>query len=151
MGKKKQNKANEADKELQARVQYPIGLLFQISTLIGCLSFMLMILSGSTDVVHAMFRAFVVFVGIAFIGGFMMMIVVSILHDIKMKEFKEKLRILEEEQIAQLEAQELELQKHEEARLEKIQQQKMTLSGNAYEPINLVQPSSEINLVEDNN
>ncbi|MBL7975377.1 MAG: hypothetical protein JNJ85_10720 [Candidatus Kapabacteria bacterium] len=127
--KKKDDDNNKAETELQQRVKYPIGFLFQMSTLIGCISFLMIIISGTEDVTRAMFRGFVLALGLAVIGGFILLTVVTVLHDIKMKEYKEKLKQLEEEQLARIEAQELELQRLEESRQEKVRQQKLALDA----------------------
>jgi len=132
--KKKKGDDNNAENDLKQRVQYPIGFLFQLSTLIGCISFLMIVTSGTSDIPGALFKAFVVALGLAFIGGFVMITVITILHDVKMKEFKEKLKLLEEEQLAKIEAQELELQRLEETRQEKVRQQKMALDAGLISP-----------------
>jgi hypothetical protein len=98
MAKKKELTDEEKHKQyVEQKARYPIGLLFQVSTLAGTVSFLLLSISGKTDVVTAMFRSFVVFIAFATLGGIVMMAIVNALHDIKMKEVEEKIKQMEEE------------------------------------------------------
>ncbi|MBL7999266.1 MAG: hypothetical protein JNL32_11585 [Candidatus Kapabacteria bacterium] len=107
--KKKGNNDEEIRKEIDAKVTYPIGLLFQVSTLAGTLSFLMFSISGAYDVATAVFRSFVVFSVFAIAGGILMVVAVSILHDITMRNLKEEQQRLEEEHLLQIERQEEEL------------------------------------------
>ena len=107
----KNNKAKSKG-GVSEKAAYPIGLLFQLSTLAGCISFLLFSLSGKTDVSTALFRSAIVFIGFAFSIGLLMVVVVSILHNITLKEREEKIRLLQEEML-------LQMQLHEEARQRK--------------------------------
>lgn len=98
MAKKKELSDEEKHKQyVEQKARYPIGLLFQVSTLAGTVAFLLLSISGKTDVVTAMFRSFVVFIAFSTLGGIVMMAVVNALHDIKMKEVEEKIKQMEEE------------------------------------------------------
>lgn len=124
MAKKKKKISDEEQymAELNAKAQYPIGLLFQISILAGTVSFLLLSISGNRDVISSLFRSFIVFVGFTIVGGIVMVAIVSILHDIKMKEVAERQRVMEEERIAMLEAQEAELRRLAEEAQQRRQQ-----------------------------
>ncbi len=101
MAASKKNGKKTQDADLEKRARYPIGLLFQISTLSACVAYLIFSISGRMDFTTAMYRALVVFVGVTFCLGVVMVTIVSVLHRVKMHEAEERIRQMYEEQLAE--------------------------------------------------
>ncbi len=101
MATAKKNNKSSNDKDLAKRSRYPIGLLFQVSTLAACVSYLLFSSGSHLDFATAIYRALVVFVGVSVCLGLVMVTVVGVLHRVKMQETEDRLRRLAEEQLAE--------------------------------------------------
>jgi hypothetical protein len=94
-------------KELATRARYPIGLLFQVSTLAGCIAYLVFTIQGTSDVAGVLYRSVIIFLGCAVLLGIVLAVVVNILHRITIKEIQDSIHR------ARMEA--LEIQKQAEA------------------------------------
>jgi hypothetical protein len=122
MAKKNSGDDLHFSKELAARGRYPIGLLFQVSTLAGCIAYLLFSMGGSVDVVTALYRSMVVFIGFTVSIGVLMVTVISVLHKVAMKEAEERIRLMHEEQVAEQQILEAQMNQEKIAREQRLNQ-----------------------------
>ncbi|MCS7000016.1 MAG: hypothetical protein RML15_01975 [Bacteroidota bacterium] len=98
MGKRKSSKRTEEKYTLR----YPIGLVFNVSTLATSISVLIQLAAGDNDIYRILLRAMLIFLGFSVAGSIVMVTVVAVLHAIKQQELQEKQRLAEEEQMAAL-------------------------------------------------
>jgi basic membrane lipoprotein Med (substrate-binding protein (PBP1-ABC) superfamily) len=84
MAKKNKNKSSE-----KYYSDYPIKSLFQVSMLAACISFILFYLKSSGGVIDSLFKSFLVFLSFSVAGGAIIVVVFSILGNIKQREYDE--------------------------------------------------------------
>ncbi len=127
MAKAKKSDKSSSDKDLAARSRYPIGLLFQVSTLSACVSYLLFTIGSRADFATAMYRSLVVFVGVSVCLGIIMVTIVGVLHRVKMKEAEERIQRLHEEALAEQQVLDSQQRAMDQEREERINQM---LTGN---------------------
>lgn len=94
MAKKKTSPASNngiTSKELALRARYPIGLLFQVSTLAACIAYLVFTIQGTGDMAGVLYRSVIVFLGCSVLFGVVMVAVVTILHKVTMKEIEDSI------------------------------------------------------------
>jgi hypothetical protein len=87
MAKKKDTKQDKKKKSTRYS-DYPIGVVFQISTLAAAVAFVLFYLKNPNDVALCVFRAFLVFTLFAVGGGLIIITAFTILAGIRQKELE---------------------------------------------------------------
>jgi len=65
--------------ENKPTINYPIKTVFQLSTLAGCVAFIMLYINKSADITTILFRSFLVFVGFSVAGRLLMVGFFSIL------------------------------------------------------------------------
>lgn len=88
--KKKKKKSGASERIL--RIEYPIRLIFQVSTLTGAITFIVMNIGDDYGVLANFFRAFVVFSVVAVSGGFLMVVIFSMLAHKRLVEMEDEER-----------------------------------------------------------
>ncbi len=112
------------------RARYPIGMLFQVSTLAACIAYLVFTIRGTSDMAGVLYRSVIVFLGCSILFGIVMVAVVTILHKVTMKEIEESINK------ARLESVE---QKNRQEKVEAAQQPQQLESANpppTFETIN---------------
>ncbi len=117
MAKKNKNSAKDKNKE-KYYSDYPIKSLFQIPMLAASISFILFY-TRNIGVIDALFKSFLVFVAFSIAGGMIIIVVFSILGNIKQQEYNEMMaqRNLEKEEREAAAQQLLANQTHESQKL----------------------------------
>jgi len=84
MAKKNKNKGSE-----KYYSDYPIKSLFQVAMLAASISFILFYMKSSGGIIDSLFKSFLVFLSFAVAGGAIIIVVFSILGNIKQREYDE--------------------------------------------------------------
>ncbi|MFM8179809.1 MAG: hypothetical protein ACKOAG_11605 [Candidatus Kapaibacterium sp.] len=78
-------------KELAMQARYPIGHLFQVSTLAACVAYLGFTISGTSDMAGVLYRSVIVFLGCSVFFGIVMVAFVTVLHRVTMREIEESI------------------------------------------------------------
>ncbi len=85
MAKKKEKKEKKEEKKT-VYSDYPIKTLFRIAILGGLISFLLFYINNLGDLFSAFFRGFLIFAGLAFFGGLVMIVFFYIVSGVRKRE-----------------------------------------------------------------
>lgn len=96
MAKKKKDKDKESNRRTYS--DYPIRTLFQISILVGTLTFVNGYLSSSSDLIESLYLAFVFFSGTIIIGGLIVVTLSYLFGKVRESESEEMRKQIEVEQ-----------------------------------------------------
>ncbi len=138
----KKNKGKDKDKGRQTYSDYPIRTLFQISVLVGTLTFVNGYLSSSSNLIESMYLAFVFFSGTIIIGGLIIVTLSYLFGKVRESESEEMRKQIEVEQKeffeSQLRLQEENLLKDEIAQINiqnKLHQERLHISNDLHDNI----------------
>jgi high-affinity K+ transport system ATPase subunit B len=95
-------------KELAMRARYPIGMLFQVSTLAACIAYLVFTIRGTSDMAGVLYRSVIVFLGCSILFGIVMVAIVTVLHKVTITEIEESINKARLESIEQKNRQEKE-------------------------------------------
>lgn len=132
MAKKKTSAASTngiTSKELALRARYPIGLLFQVSTLAACVAYLVFTIQGTGDMAGVLYRSVIVFLGCSVLFGVVMVAVVTILHKVTMAEIEESITKARMESIEMRKKMEAETSSDQPPMLEKAETSQTTNSS----------------------
>lgn len=90
------------------RARYPIGMLFQVSTLAACIAYLVFTIRGTSDMAGVLYRSVIVFLGCSILFGIVMVAIVTVLHKVTITEIEESINKARLESIEQKNRQEKE-------------------------------------------
>lgn len=89
-----------ADHKKAYAARIPLGVVLNISLLAASLNVLLQLSAGDHELYSILLRSTLIFIGFAIAGSLVMIVTITILHQIKRQELEEQRRLAEEEQLA---------------------------------------------------